>query len=154
MGTTVTVDKKIHTTITYVRTASSETKLFDELYGAQFTKDIASTLVRQMKTKTIVLNGKSYQYYGIEGNAIILKLAEKDKLTAAENLSKAANSGKILKINEYGDTEQIKATVPNTAKQDLAMYNQNGTGIKEYGNIMNWSNDARANTFRVILRAQ
>jgi hypothetical protein len=151
--TYVTIEKDIQTKIMYVRTVSKGTKLFSDLFGDNFTKENAELLVNQMTAKTKDIDGKVTPYYGITGQGVGLKVSEQDELRAISYLASATNMGETLKLNKYGDAEKLKATVTRNIGGNNATYtNGNITGLKVFGNILEWTGSTIKNTFRITIR--
>lgn len=154
--TYVVVDKDIETKIMYVRSTSDETlKFFDELFGDAFTIDKAEVLINNMMAKTKVIYGKVTAYYGISDSAVKFKLTDSDELRAVSYLAAETNTGDTLRINEYGDVEKLKPTISRNIGGDNMTYtNSNITGIKVFGNILDWTGSAIKNSFRITIRAR
>lgn len=151
----VTVMENIDTNVMYVRIAEG-INLFDTMFGNTFSIINAETLVKQMLSKTIGISGSIENYYGISNTSMALKVSDQDELMAAEYLSEATNMGETLRMNQYGDPEKLKATVEqNSGVIDDATYiSGNTTGIKDFGEIINWGANAIKKSFRITMRAR
>lgn len=155
----VEITEEIETRILYVRTVSAAINMFDRLFKNAFAIENAEVLVNHMPSKTKEVNGAIHSYYGISENSIRIKLTEQDEFYALGYLSESIKGGNTLKMNQYGETENLNATITQSVGTDITYSSGNITGIKNLerqgtnGGILNWTNGPW-NTFRVTLRAK
>ena len=150
----VKIETEIKTKLMYVRVVSAGVNLFDSLFEKEFTADDAEMLVKQMATKTKLIGGKVTSYYGITTSPIVMKVSNENELKAAGYLAGETMSGATLKLNTYGDVEKIEAIIVNTSEGNSTYTNGNISGLKIYGNILNWTGTEDKNTFRITIRAK
>ena len=152
--TSVKVTEDIDTSIMYVRIAQG-VSLFDTLFGDTFDNQDAELLVKQMLSKTVGINGSIENYYGISNTSMALKVSDQDDLMALEYLASETRNGEVLRMNQYGDPEKLKATVTqNGIGTDSNYRSENKTGIMNFGDILNWTGSTIKKTFRITMRAR
>lgn len=155
LETEVVVSEDISTSVTYIRVVEG-LKKFNEIYGDSFSIKEAESLVKEMLSKTKGINGSVESYYGVENTSLSTLVTSQEQLMAIGYLSSSTSQTSRLKINQYGETEVINATIKSQDSNSYTTYmNGNATGVATYGvRMLNWTGDAIKNTFRITLRAK